>query len=229
MHHADEFRALVKQLLVFVDQKLAGIVDRHDADSCAFLFRQHLPRHDVRMVLERRQDDFVARADELAAIAVHHEVDRIGRAAGEDHFAIFARVDEALQLAARFLVFGGRGFGQIVHTAIDVGMLRGLVAHQTVDHRLRHLAGCRVVEIDQRLAADLELEDRKIGADALNVECRGELRFQSRLVQVHGSDCSEFAQARCCSSRCLSDATDMRSMISAPNAYVSRLRAAIIG
>ena len=237
MHHADEFGALVEELLVLVDQQFAGIVDRHDADLRALLFGQHLPRHDVRVVLERGQDDFVAGADELAAIAVHHEVDRVRGAAGEDHFAVFARVDEALQLAPRFLVFGGRGFGQIMHPAMNVGVLRRLVAHQAVDHRLRHLAGRRVVEIDQRLAADFELQDRKIGADALHIQCAGNgcrhriSAGRSPLPPGSGARgegagnvthlrhgwmlvCSSTA----CSRRCLSVATGIRSMISAPNA-----------
>ena len=70
VHDADEFRARVEELLVLVEQQLTGVVDRHDADRRALLLGQHLPRHDVRMVLERGQDDFVAGADELAAVAV---------------------------------------------------------------------------------------------------------------------------------------------------------------
>ena len=62
---------------------------------CALLFGEHLPRHDVRVMLERRQDDFVAGFEELAPVAVHHEVDRLGRAAGEDDSRFFARIDEA--------------------------------------------------------------------------------------------------------------------------------------
>ena len=62
-----------------------------------------------------------------------------------------------------------------MHAAIDIGVLARLIAHQPVDHWLRHLARRRVIEIDQRLAVDLELENRKIGADAFNVEHRSRI------------------------------------------------------
>jgi hypothetical protein len=42
------------------------------------------------MVLERGEDDFVAGPDELSTITVRHGIDRVGRAAGEDHFAVLA-------------------------------------------------------------------------------------------------------------------------------------------
>ena len=77
-----------------------------------------------------------------------------------------------LRFAARLLVRGGRGLRQVVHAAVDVGVLRSLVAHHAVDDRLRHLARRRVVEIHKRLAADFELEDRKLGPDALDGERR---------------------------------------------------------
>ena len=169
VRHADEPCALVEQLFVFVDQQFAGIVDRHDADPCSLLVGQHLPRHDVRMVLERGQDDFVAGVDELAPVTVHRQVDRFGGAAGEDHLALLARVDEARERAPRLFVFGGGDLRQGMHCAVYVRVLGRLVAHQAVDHLLRHLAGGRIVQIDQRLAARPEFEDRKIGADALDV------------------------------------------------------------
>jgi hypothetical protein len=64
-----------------------------------------------------------------------------------------------------------------VHAAIDIGVLGRLVAYQAVDYRLRHLAGRRIVEIDQWFTLNLELEDRKISANAINVERRSELRL----------------------------------------------------
>src|SRR6185437_6285554 len=66
-------------------------------------------------------------------------------------------------------------------------MLSRLITHQTVDHRLRHLAGCRIVKIDQWFTLDLELEDRKIGTNAFNVKRRTELGFQGGLYKIHDS------------------------------------------
>ena len=58
----------------------------HDAlRGLALLLGQHLPGHDVGVMLERRQHDFVAGTDELAAVAVHDEIDAVGGAADAGH------------------------------------------------------------------------------------------------------------------------------------------------
>src|SRR5687768_9396390 len=104
-----------------------------------------------------------------------------------------------------------------MHAAIYIGMLARLVTNEAVDYGLWHLTRCCVVKVNQWLAVDLELEDRKLGANTLNIECRSELRFQSGVYDLHYQFllvCSSTV----CSSRCLSDATGMRSIISAPNA-----------
>src|SRR5204863_3486460 len=108
--------------------------------------------------------DFVALADELAAKAVRDEVDAVGGAAGIDDLALFACIDEALDPAARFLVFGRGLFREIVNRAVNIRVLGRLIPHDPVDHGLRHLAGGRVVEEDERLPVYLEIEDREIGA-----------------------------------------------------------------
>ena len=98
---------------------------------------------------------------------------------------------------------------------------RRLVAHEPVDHRLRHLARRRVVEKDQRLAVDLELEDREIGADALDVERSALQCLQCGLMAV--MRVSSRAAPVCAITALLQRArprerTGMRSMTAAPNA-----------
>ena len=53
---------------------------------------------------------------------------------------------------------------------MDVGVVVLVVAAQGVDDRARLLRGGRVVEVDQRLAVDLLLQDREVVADAAHVE-----------------------------------------------------------
>ena len=111
----------------------------------------------------------------------------IGGATGEDDFPLFARIEEMLQLAAGSLVFSRGGFRQVVHATVDVGMLSSLIMHQAIDHLLRHLAGCRIVEIDQRISLDLKFEYRKIRANAFDVERRTEPGLQGGLYNIHCS------------------------------------------
>ena len=44
-----------------------------------------LPRHDIAVMLQRRQQDAVAPA---AWQGLRHQIDRLGRAAGEDHLML---------------------------------------------------------------------------------------------------------------------------------------------
>lgn len=104
-----------------------------------------------------------------------------------------------------------------MHAAIYIGVLARLVTNEAVDYGLWHLTRCGVIQVNQWLAVDPELEDGKLGANAIDIECRSELRSQSGIYDLH---CQFLlvCSSTVCSSRCLSDATGMRSIISAPNA-----------
>ncbi len=78
---ATSFVWLLNKLPVLIEQQFAGVVARYHAQSGALFLAQHLPRNDVRMVLELREDDLVAGADESATEPVHHQIDAIGGAA----------------------------------------------------------------------------------------------------------------------------------------------------
>ena len=53
----------LEQLLVLVEQDLAAVVDRHDAQHRALFGSELLPGNDVGVMLEPGDDDLVARAD----------------------------------------------------------------------------------------------------------------------------------------------------------------------
>ena len=99
---------------------------------------------------------------------------------------------------------------------LPLGIFSALYRDGPIDHLARHLARRRVVEIDERLAIDLELEDREVGADALDVVYQRRLRSRCALEGGHGWRVV-WARSVASSSR-RREATGMRSMISAPNA-----------
>src|SRR5215212_759723 len=107
--------ARVEEPLILSDIELAAVVDRDNADPRALLLRQHLPRHDVRVMLERGEYDLVAPADELAAVTMRDEIDTFGGSTRENDLVLVGRVDEALRLATRRLVLGSRFLRQVVH------------------------------------------------------------------------------------------------------------------
>ena len=59
---------------------------------------------------------------------------------------------------------------QLVHAAMDIGILRPIKTRNAIDHRQRLLRRRAVVQINQRLTVRLGMENRKIRPDFLNVE-----------------------------------------------------------
>ena len=83
--------------------QLALLIDRRNPQLRALLLAQHLPRNDVGVVLHRRDQHFVTRADMRPAIGLRHEVDGFGRAAHKDDLARHARHAETLALTCALL------------------------------------------------------------------------------------------------------------------------------
>ena len=154
MHDSYQLRPLVQKPVVLVEQQLARIVHRNHAQARALFFAEHLPGHDVGVMLHRGDDDLVAGADELASIAVHHEIDSFGRAAHKDALTHVTRVDEAFHFFTRAFVGGGRFLAQVMNAAMDVRVLLFEINAAAIDDYLRHLRRGGVVEIDQRFAID---------------------------------------------------------------------------
>ena len=101
----DEARARAEQPQVRLEVDDAAAVDRHDADPRAGLRREQLPGHDVRVVLELRDDDLVAGAraaggrSDCATRLIASVVPRTNTISRER-----GGVDEAAHLLARTLV-----------------------------------------------------------------------------------------------------------------------------
>ena len=170
MDGRDDLGLGADQALELVHLQLAVVVDGDDAELGPGLLADDLPRHDVGVVLHRRDQHLVAGGEARAGEALRHEVDPLGGAAHEDDLAVLPRADEAADLAARALVLLRRGLAQGVDAAVDVGVEGGVVAGERVDHGLRLLRRSRVVEIDERPPVHLLLQDGEVGADALHVE-----------------------------------------------------------
>ena len=60
MPDGNELRARGEHARVFVEQELAGIIHRDDAEPGSLLIAQHLPGNDVGVMLDRRDEDFVS-------------------------------------------------------------------------------------------------------------------------------------------------------------------------
>ena len=177
LRERDDLRARPEQLLILLEHDFAAVVHGNDAQHGAFLLGDHLPGHDLGVVLEHREHDFVARLQELPAVGVGDEIDAFGRAADEDDFLDRRCTEERLHLFAGLFVGVGRAGGQRVGAAMDVRIVVLVKVRNRVDHALRLLRGGGVVEPGQRLAVDLLPQDGKVLADRRHIEGPRRRRF----------------------------------------------------
>ena len=105
------------------------------------------------------------------AAARGHEVDALGGAAGEDDLLRGGGAEEALHLRARGLVGVGGLHRELVHAAVDVGVVRLVDRALGVDHRPR-LLGCwpRCRGRPAGWPCTVRREDREVGAHGVHVE-----------------------------------------------------------
>jgi len=124
------------------------------------------------MVLQFGDDGDVPRAEVVEAPRVGHEIDALRCAVREDQLARLRRIHELRDLLAGAFVLRGCDLRKRVDAAMDV-RVGGLVeVAQLVEHLARFVRADRGVEVGERLAADLLLEDGKIGAELACVELR---------------------------------------------------------
>src|SRR5581483_4561998 len=155
------------------DDDFAGVVHRRHAQRRTLLRTEELPGNDVRVMLNRGDEDLITPAEILPAPGLRDEVDAFRRPPREDDFLLALRVQEALDRRARAFIGGSGDLAEVVHAAMHIRVLFAVVARQTIDHLLRLLRRSGVVEIDELAAADAALKNRKIAADAIDVVRHG--------------------------------------------------------
>ena len=128
----------------------------------AGFLREQLPRDEVAVMLHFREQNHVAGLEVFCSPRTRDEIDAFGRAAREDDFVGAFGVDEFRGARARGFERVRRAIAQLVDAAMDIGVVVLVVMHERVNHRARFLRRGGVVEINQRLAVDFLIENRKI-------------------------------------------------------------------
>jgi len=79
--------ALIQQTLERFKIHFAAVVDSHRHHFGACLGGDHLPRHDIRVVLQRRHQHPITGAQIGSTPGSSHQIDGLSGAAGPDHLA----------------------------------------------------------------------------------------------------------------------------------------------
>ena len=202
--------------------ELAGIGHRRHPQFDPAPVAQHLPGHDVGVVLHLGDQHRLVRPQQRA-VAVRDQVDGAGRAAGEHDLVARRRVQQGRHLVAHALIGVGGALAHPVQPAMHVGVLGAHRVHHRLDHRVRLLRRGGAVEEHERLAAHRLLQDREVGAQVRQVG-----RYRDRRDRIH--DARPFHQPATASSsapRIISSSTSCSA--SSRNARTSMARASATG
>jgi hypothetical protein len=167
MRHRDQPRARVQQCLENRDVELAGRTGRRDNEPGADALAQHLPRHDIRVMLDIADNDLVAGFETCRPPALGHQIDRLGGAAQKDDLALVSRVQKRTRFLARLLEPVGRAGAEAVDAAMHIGVVGAVEIGDAVDHGARFLcAGPGIEKHETRMRR----EDREFAANDTRVE-----------------------------------------------------------
>ena len=164
-----------------------SIVGHADVDQLSpDLLGEHLPGHQVAVVLHFGDDDAVAWPHVGPAPRVGHQIDGLRGVAGEDYAVAVWRVDERGDLVSRGFVGGGRLLAQRVYAPVDVGVVGAVELVHCLDHRPRFLGRGGVVQVGQWLAVDFAGQRREVGPHDERVKlCGGRHASPPRRRLVH--------------------------------------------
>src|SRR5207245_2349828 len=108
-----------------------------------------------------------------SAPAVSHQVDRLGRVTGEDHFFGRGGVDEGRHALPGRLIGCGRLLTDGVDAAVRIRVVAPVVVVHGVDDHGGLLRGRGAIQVDERLAVHAPPQDGEVGARSLRVQRTG--------------------------------------------------------
>ena len=172
------------------------VVEGQDADFRPLAFGEHLPGHDIGVVLHLADKDIVARTDELFTPGIGHRIERSRSAGRKDDLFLFGRADKSADTLACRLVKRRGLLRKVVHPAMYIGVESALQVIDHLDHGQRFLRRGSAVEVNQRLAVDLAPQDRELPAYFFNVEHRYDFSSLATTASIAASHSGSMPQRR---------------------------------
>jgi hypothetical protein len=172
MSAGEQARAPAHQRFDSFHVNLALFIHRCHHQPGAGLLADQLPRDDVRVMFQMRDENFVVGLQDRPQVALRNQIDGLRGTAHEDDFVPAGGMQEREHSVARILVQAGRLLAQSMYPAVDVRMMTPLVVIDRADDGGGPLRRCAVVQIRQRLAANRARQHRKVLAYGHYVESR---------------------------------------------------------
>ncbi|AEW73302.1 hypothetical protein EcWSU1_01864 [Enterobacter ludwigii] len=123
---------------------------------------EHLPRHDIGMVLHLGDDDVIPRVDLRVAPAVGNKVDPLGGTTHKHQFLWRACIEESGDLGTHIFHTLGRLRTHGVDTPVHGGITVAVEFRFRFDHLIRFLRAGRTVQIRQGQTVHFTGQNRKI-------------------------------------------------------------------
>ena len=158
MSESDKACTVAEQVLIGLHIHLTAIVDGHDTQGHSLALPDELPGHDIAVMFHHSDDNFITVLQHLAERRCH-EVDALGGATSENHLLDAAGIDEATHLFTRLLHEICRFLREGVDATVHIGLV--VVVHPVngLHNGTRRLGRRSIVEIDERAALNLALQD----------------------------------------------------------------------
>ena len=168
----DDPGPLGEEVVEVVEDPAALIVDLEIPDPGAGPVCQELPRDQVGVMLQDRQQDLVPLADVVHPPGCGDEVDPVGRSPGPHQLRGIPTPDPGGDLPPGRLEGVGRPSAQLVDAPMDIGVVPLVVGRHGVEHGPGLLGGRGIVQVDQGMTVDLLIESREITPEAHGVQTR---------------------------------------------------------
>ena len=163
MANSDQLRTRAQFTGKIVEINVTARRDCTCVQRCAGLRGQHLPWHDIGMVFQMGDQNFVIRPEQIP-VAIGNQVNRFRRSASEDDLLGGFSVDETTCGFPGCFECLCRPVGESVHSAMNIGIVFSVVLRHCIQNRLGFLCGCRIVQIHEWRTVDLLVENGKVGA-----------------------------------------------------------------
>ena len=155
VHDANKFGLIRKERGVGFHVEIARIEHGNDLKNSTRFFSSNLPWHNIRMVLHVGDENLIASRELSFHETMRDKIDPLSRTAHKDNFVLIRCANKLGSFGASRLVGVCRLLAEIVNAAMDVGILRAVVAVDGFDYGSGLLRCSTVIQEGQRFTPHL--------------------------------------------------------------------------